>query len=161
MSDAPMDVSEDATEAARAFLTHVLGLAGFEVAVEAEVEEDTILLDVSGPHAEELVTPPNRRSNPEVIDALSHLTQRAAFRGVRDTKTVLVDAAGFRTRRVELMARVADTISEKISKGIKMDVYGMNSVDRKVVHRHLSARDEISTNSVGNGIFRRLTIRNS
>jgi predicted RNA-binding protein Jag len=39
-----------------------------------------------------------------------------------------------------------------------MTISGLNSTERRIIHRQLRDNDEVDTESVGDGIFRRLRI---
>ena len=49
----------------------------------------------------------------QTIDALQLLAYQAAFRGMRDRKRVVVDAAGYRERRREVLTARADRAAEQ------------------------------------------------
>ena len=65
--------------------------------VELSEDEDRILASVEGEDDYGLLI--GRRG--QTIDALQLLCYQAAFRGMRERKRVIVDAAGYRERRRE------------------------------------------------------------
>jgi spoIIIJ-associated protein len=84
------------------------------------------------------------------IDAVQLLCLQTAFRDVRDRKRVIVDAAGYRERREEVLRRKADRAAEKaLEYGEEIDMEAMTAVERRVVHTHLKDRSGIETYSEG------------
>jgi spoIIIJ-associated protein len=86
----------------------------------------------------------------QTIDALQLLAYQAAFRGLRDRKRVVVDAAGYRERRRETLTVRADRAAEQALNGnnsVEMDP--MSAQERRVVHEHLKDRAGVETYSEG------------
>ena len=86
----------------------------------------------------------------QTIDALQLLCYQAAFRGLRDRKRVLLDAAGYREKRRETLVGRADRAAERAldgSRSVEMDP--MSAQERRVVHEHLRDRAGIETYSEG------------
>jgi len=86
----------------------------------------------------------------QTIDALQLLCYQAAFRGMRDRKRVVVDAAGYRERRRETLTARADRAAEQALGGerrVTMDP--MSAQERRVVHEHLKERAGVETYSEG------------
>jgi spoIIIJ-associated protein len=86
----------------------------------------------------------------QTIDALQLLCYQAAFRGMRDRKRVVVDAAGYRERRRETLISRADRAAEQALSGshtVEMDP--MSAQERRVVHEHLKERAGVETYSEG------------
>jgi spoIIIJ-associated protein len=86
----------------------------------------------------------------QTIDAIQLLCYQAAFRGQRDRKRVVVDVAGYRERRREVLAGRADRAADQALSGnrtVRMDA--MSAQERRVVHEHLKDRAGIETYSEG------------
>lgn len=86
----------------------------------------------------------------QTIDALQLLCFQAAFRGMRERKRVIVDAAGYRERRRQMLESRADRAAELALSGnrtVEMDP--MSAQERRVVHEHLKERAGIETYSEG------------
>src|SRR5829696_10220902 len=86
----------------------------------------------------------------QTIDALQLLCYQAAFRGIRERKRVIVDAAGYRARRRETLEGRADRAAEQAltnKRVIEMDP--MSAQERRVVHERLKERSGIETYSEG------------
>lgn len=86
----------------------------------------------------------------QTIDALQLLCHQAAFRGMRERKRVVLDAAGYRERRREVLIARADRAAEQALDGnrtVEMDA--MSAQERRVVHEHLRDRSGVETYSEG------------
>jgi len=86
----------------------------------------------------------------QTIDALQLLCFQAAFRGMRDRKRVLVDAAGYRARRREVLTARADRAAEQaLESNVSVEMDPMSAQERRVVHEHLKERSGVETFSEG------------
>jgi spoIIIJ-associated protein len=86
----------------------------------------------------------------QTIDAVQLICYRAAFRGLQDRKRVVVDAAGYRQRRREMVEGQADRAAERaLSTGKEIELEPMTPAERKMVHDHLVERSGIETFSEG------------
>jgi spoIIIJ-associated protein len=121
-----------------------------ELDLEGEVEvqegEDQIEAQIDGEDDYGLLI--GKRG--QTIDAIQLLCYQAAFRGQRDRKRVVVDVAGYRERRREVLASRADRAADQALSGnrtVRMDA--MSAQERRVVHEHLKDRAGIETYSEG------------
>ncbi len=86
----------------------------------------------------------------QTIDALQLLCYQAAFRGMRERKRVVVDAAGYRERRREALVSRADRAAEQaLTAGHTVEMDPMTAQERRVVHEHLKERSGVETYSEG------------
>jgi spoIIIJ-associated protein len=97
----------------------------------------------------------------QTIDAVQHLAFKAATRdrppssGVR----VVVDAAGYRERREQVLQRQAEEAADDaVRSGRPVALDAMSAVERKVVHEHLKDRDDVETYSEGTEPDRHLVV---
>ena len=86
----------------------------------------------------------------QTIDALQLLCYQAAFSGMRERKRVVVDAAGYRERRREVLVARADRAAEQaLSDSHTVEMDPMSAQERRVVHEHLKERSGVETYSEG------------
>jgi spoIIIJ-associated protein len=114
--------------------------------VEIREEDDRITASVAGDDDYGLLI--GKRG--QTIDALQLLAYQAAYRGMRERKRVVVDAAGYRERRRETLTARADRAAEQAlggSESIELDP--MSAQERRVVHEHLKDRAGVETYSEG------------
>lgn len=95
----------------------------------------------------------------QTIDALQLLCFQAAFQGIRERKRVVLDAAGYRARREEIISERADRAAEKsIKSGEEVELDPMTARERRIVHEHLKERTEVETFSAGDEPQRRVVV---
>jgi spoIIIJ-associated protein len=96
----------------------------------------------------------------EVLDAVQLLAAQAVRRlpgGQR--RGVLVDAGGYRARRAELLARLAQKAAdEAVEFGEEIELEPMSAMDRRTVHMALVDRADVETRSEGEEPRRRIVV---
>jgi spoIIIJ-associated protein len=95
------------------------------------------------------------------IDAVQHLAFKVANRdAARDAAVrVVVDAAGYRERREQMLHRQADQAAARAARsGRPVALDAMSATERKVVHEHLKDRDDVETYSEGTEPDRHLVV---
>src|SRR5262249_58315957 len=98
--------------------------------VEITEDDDTIEAVIVGEDDYGLLI--GRRG--QTIDALQLLCHQAAFRGIRERKRVLLDAAGYRDRRpAVLTARAAPAADQALSGNRIVEMDPMSAQERRVV----------------------------
>ena len=140
------DWPQEPVERVRELVEGVLDELDLDGDVEIVEEDDQIVASVDGGDDYGLLI--GKRG--QTIDALQLLAYQAAFRGLRDRKRVIVDAAGYRGRRRDTLAARADQAAERALSGnraIEMDP--MSAQERRVVHEHLKERAGVETYSEG------------
>ena len=140
------DWPDTPAERARDLVEGVLDELDLDGEVEVEEDDDRIALSVEGEDDYGLLI--GKRG--QTIDALQLLCYQAAFRGLRERKRVVLDAAGYRGRRRETLESRADRAAEQAlanSRVVEMDP--MSAQERRVVHEHLKDRAGVETYSEG------------
>jgi spoIIIJ-associated protein len=86
----------------------------------------------------------------QTIDAIQYLANAVVARQARDgRKSVVVDAAGYRERRRELLEATALRAAEQARAGERVELEPMSAVERKVVHLCLKDEPGVATASEG------------
>jgi spoIIIJ-associated protein len=137
---------EEPAERVRAVLERVLDELDIDGDVEIDEDEAEIVAAVEGDDDYGLLI--GKRG--QTIDALQLLCYQAAFRGMKERKRVVVDAAGYRDRRRDALQRRADRAAEQaldLSRPVELDA--MSAPERRVVHEYLKERPEVETYSEG------------
>jgi spoIIIJ-associated protein len=145
MADLP-DWPEAPVDRIRSVVEGVLDELDLEGEVEVREDEDQIEVLIDGEDDYGLLI--GKRG--QTIDAIQLLSYQAAFRGQRERKRVVVDVAGYRARRREVLASRADRAADQALSGnrtVQMDP--MTAQERRVVHEHLKDRAGIETYSEG------------
>jgi spoIIIJ-associated protein len=145
MSD-KTDWPSEPAERAQMLVEEVLDELELEGEVKVREDEDLIEVVVEGDDDYGLLI--GKRG--QTIDALQLLCYQAAFRGMRERKRFVLDAAGYRDRRRELIVARADRAAEQALSGKRpVHLDPMSSPERRVVHEHLKDRAQVETYSEG------------
>jgi spoIIIJ-associated protein len=140
------DWPEEPAERVREIVEGVLDELDLDGEVEIREEDDRITASVDGDDDYGLLI--GKRG--QTIDALQLLAYQAAFRGLRERKRVVVDAAGYRERRRETLTARADRAAEQALNGSEsIELDPMSAQERRVVHEHLKDRAGVETYSEG------------
>jgi spoIIIJ-associated protein len=140
------DWPQEPGERVRELVEGVLDELDLDGEVEIEESEERILATVAGEDDYGLLI--GKRG--QTIDALQLLCYQAAFRGMRERKRVVVDAAGYRDRRREILEGRADRAAEQaLSSNNVVEMDPMSAQERRVVHERLKERAGIETYSEG------------
>ena len=152
----PVDVMPDEPgERVRTVVERVLGALEIEADVEIDESEELITARIEGEDDVGLLI----GRHGQTIDALQLLCYRAAFRGSGERKRVVVDAAGYRERRYDVLSRQADSAAERaIRSGNPVELEPMSAQERRVVHDHLKERAGVETYSEGDEPDRRVIV---
>src|SRR3954451_22089882 len=148
------DWPEEPAERVQELVEGVLDELDLDGEVEIDEDDDRIAVSVEGEDDYGLLI--GKRG--QTIDALQLLCYQAAFRGLRERKRVVVDAAGYRERRRETLESRADRAAEQAlanNRVVEMD--SMSAQERRVVHERLKERSGVETYSEG-GEARRCVI---
>ena len=153
-AEAPGVMPEEPAERVHAVIERVLDAVEIDADVELEEDDEAITARIEG---EDLGLLIGRHG--QTIDALQLLCYRAAFRGSAERKRVVVDAAGYRERRHDILSRQADSAAERALRvGNPVELEPMSSQERRVVHDHLKERAGIETYSEGDEPERRVIV---
>jgi spoIIIJ-associated protein len=145
---------EQPAERVRAVIERVLDAVEIAADVELEEDDEAITARIEG---EDLGLLIGRHG--QTIDALQLLCYRAAFRGSGERKRVVVDAAGYRDRRYDILSRQADSAAGRaLRSGKPVELEPMSPQERRVVHDHLKERAGIETYSEGDEPERRVIV---
>jgi spoIIIJ-associated protein len=140
------DWPESPADRARELVEGVLDELDLDGEVEVVEDDDRIAVTVVGGDDYGLLI--GKRG--QTIDALQLLCYQAAFRGLRERKRVVVDAAGYRERRRETLEGRADRAAEQaLSSSNVVEMDPMSAQERRVVHERLKERAGVETYSEG------------
>lgn len=141
-----IDWPDGPSERARELVEGVLDELDLDGEVVVEEDDDAISVIIEGEDDYGLLI--GKRG--QTIDALQLLCYQAAFRGLRERKRVIVDAAGYRERRRETLEGRADRAAEQaLSANRVVEMDPMSAQERRVVHERLKDRAGVETYSEG------------
>jgi spoIIIJ-associated protein len=130
----------------RELLERVCAALGAPCAIRIAEDDETLAATLSGP---ELGLVIGKRGH--TIDAIQYLANAIVWRGLdEERKDVVVDAAGYRDRRRNSLATLADrAAADALQSRAPVELEPMTAVERKIVHVHLAEREDVATSSEG------------
>lgn len=116
--------------------------------------EDEINIEIAGRDAGRIIG-----KKGQVLQSLQFLTHRIINRPGLDRRHILVDAEGYRSRRDNSLATMAQRLGRQaVEEGKIITFEPMNPRDRRVVHLALAKFEGVITRSDGEGDERRVQI---
>jgi spoIIIJ-associated protein len=139
----------------RELVETVVEALGIDATVRLEEDEETLTATIEG---EELGIVIGRHG--QTIDAIQHLAQRVVLRDRSLVhKAIVVDAAGYRARRLATLSAQADAAAEgAVRQGRPVSLEAMNPGERRIVHERLRDRLDVETYSEGSEPDRHLVV---
>jgi len=133
-------------ELVRDLVERVAAAAGVPCRVDVHEDDERITAICSGPDLGLLIG-----RHGQTIDALQYLANAAAARrGDGPRKAVVVDAAGYRERRREVLEALAVRSAEHaVASSARVELEPMTAIERKVVHLCLEDYPGVETTSEG------------
>ena len=146
---------DERAEKIHAFLTGLLAHMGSSAIPSITLgEENTYEVELLGEHLGSLI---GRRG--ETLDAIQQLTNYAVNHGQSHRVRVHVDAEGYRAKREESLARLAQKVAGKVVKYRRnVTLEPMNAYERHVIHTALQDYPDVTTYSTGTEPNRRTVV---
>lgn len=95
----------------------------------------------------------------QTIEAVQHIAQRVAGEVDGERRRVVVDAAGYRARREQVLQRQAEEAADSaLRTGRAVALDAMSSSERRIVHEFLRDRGDVETHSEGQEPDRHLVV---
>jgi spoIIIJ-associated protein len=163
---APAPVSVDSGEQdgllnrAEEVVSKLLHLMQMQAQVSAHYEESdredrrTIHVDVRGDDLSILI---GRRS--ETLNAFQYVASLIVGKEVQQWVQLVVDVEGYRSRRENQLRRMAQRMAEQALKtGRRQVLEPMSSNERRIIHLELREHPAVTTESIGEDPYRKVTI---
>jgi spoIIIJ-associated protein len=139
---------------AQEFLNAIFNGTGFDLRAILEETPDGCLLNIDGADSSLLLN-----EGGELLEALQHLANQAFGRTLPKGERIVCDVQDFRsTREAELRAMARHAAERVRATGISFNFGPMNSNERRVIHLALAGEDDLYTESIGEGLARRLKV---
>jgi len=150
----PGEAPQELLDEVRDLVSAVLDAMGFTASVEVYDAGGFIAVDVASEDTALFIG-----QKGETIDALQYLVNVAAFKERSFFKRIVLDAEGYRQRRVEAIQGMAHRTARKaVRERRTVEMPPMNSSERRVVHLYLSENPNVTTESEGTGDGRRVMV---
>lgn len=132
----------------------IVGFFGIDAEVKATEKESEVLIDITGEDVAILIG-----KGGATLDALQYLVN-VACRGKELTdKRVIIDVSGYRRKRKKkLEAEAVEAAQKASSEKRSVEMRPMGAGERRTVHMALKARNDVTTESKGEGEERRVVI---
>ncbi|MCS6871251.1 MAG: RNA-binding cell elongation regulator Jag/EloR [Anaerolineae bacterium] len=150
----------EAAKVGEAVLRRLLQSMGIRATISAKPapkqsgEPQHWTLDVRGANLSELI---GRRG--ETLAALQYITRLITSRQIGRRAYLVVDVDGYKARREEMLRRLAFRMAEQaIQRGRTVSMEPMPPHERRIIHLTLKDNPNVSTESVGEGENRKVTI---
>lgn len=152
--------SDQVTTVARETLTEILNKMGIDCSVSARIDEPVddepapVTLDIEGEDLESLI---GRQG--EVLNSLQYITRLIVSREVAHWVNLVVDVDGYKVRRSKTLRTLATKIAERVARTKQpVALEPMPPNERRAVHIALRDHPAVTTQSVGKGDRRKVTI---
>jgi predicted RNA-binding protein Jag len=154
LEDAPEQGTESTAAAkARDWCGQVVTLTQLDLVVRTEENEQQIIVRFYGTDARRLL-----ERHGELLDAMQVLANKALV-GRRVEKEIEFDCGAFKVRRTEDLGQKARDVADRVRHdGHEQLLPAMSPIERRIVHLALRDDAEVTTESRGDGFFKRVAI---
>jgi spoIIIJ-associated protein len=147
-------VPEELLDEIKALVASIVGVMGFESRIDVYDADSFIAVDVAPDNTALFIG-----QKGETIDALQYLVNAAVYRKQPFVKRIVLDAEGYRQRRVEAIQGIAHrTARRAVRERQTVELPPMNPSERRIVHLFLKDNPRVITFSEGSGENRRVKI---
>lgn len=143
----------EAAGAVRTWCEQVLSLAKLNSTIRTEENETQIIVRLYGGDARTFVD-----RHGELLDALQVLANKALV-GRKVEKDIELDCESFKEKRVTDLEERAKQLADRVRKdGREQLLPAMSPIERRIVHLALQNDDEVTTESRGEGFYKRVAV---
>jgi spoIIIJ-associated protein len=137
----------------RAWYTRVLELAKLHLEIRTEENETQIIVRLFGGDARLLT-----EHHGELLDAIQVLGNKALV-GRKVEKEIELNCEAFKERRAEQLAEKARDLADRVrASGREQLLPAMTPIERRIVHLALQEDADVTTESRGDGFYKRVAI---
>jgi spoIIIJ-associated protein len=145
---------EELLQAVRNLAASVVDAMGFEARIDVYDADGFIAVDVAPDNTALFIG-----QKGETIDSLQYLINAAIYRKRPFVKRIILDAEGYRQRRVEAIQGIAHrTARRAVRERRTVELPPMSPSERRIVHLFLKDDPKVTTASEGSGDNRRVRI---
>lgn len=139
----------------RAVVLTIISKLGIEAEIEAIKEsDDNFVVHIESEESGFLIGRQGR-----TLDAIQFLVNLLLNRELKRKKRILVDVAKYRERRSDYLKKLARNIANRVAKsGKSFLLEAMNPYERRIVHLEIEDDGRVTTESEGNGLYKRVRV---
>ena len=150
----PYPSEDDPKIIGREALQRIVDLITEDATISIEERSNRIFFDVKGGNSAVLI---GKRG--QTLEAMQYIVEKIVNKKRKERIGVQVDVEGYLEKRRINLEKTAIRLSEKVKRtGRPATIGQMNSHDRRIVHIALKDDNMVRTQSVGEGILRKLVI---
>jgi spoIIIJ-associated protein len=144
------DIGEEVVD----FTNQILSAGGFDLTAEVESSEDGFKVQIRGDDVAVLLA-----RNAEMLDAIEYVCNRIFNREPGHDNRIVFDSGNYRARREKELRLMAEKAAEKVrTSHVPFSFDPMSPNERRIIHLALVSDDTVRTESLGDGIDRKVTI---
>jgi spoIIIJ-associated protein len=152
-SDSEADVKQASQNGLEA-LQKIIGFISDDAVVTLKNQNGAIIYDISKGNSAVLI---GRRG--QTLDAIQYIIEKIVNKQTKRRQRVHVDVEGYIEKRKNNLIKTAKRLAQKAKTvGKPMSIGQMNAHDRRIVHLALKNDRSVRTQSLGDGLLRRLVI---
>jgi spoIIIJ-associated protein len=152
--DEDVPAPEELLDEIRNLVTSLVDAMGFEARIDVYDAGGFVAVDVASDSTALFIG-----QKGETIDAVQYLVNAAIYRKRPFVKRLVLDAEGYRQRRVEAIQGIAHrTARRAVRERRTVELPPMSPAERRVVHIYLRDNPNVTTESEGTGDNRRVRI---
>jgi len=160
-TDTGLDDSEEEQQLALDLLRTLLAKMHVDATVSSTLSEPDditgrriVVLEIQGNDLGVLIG-----TRGETLNAIQYLMRLMVGHKLRQRADFIIDVEGYRQRREQALARLAERMADKVIKrGRPVSLEPMPPHERRIIHMTLRDYDEVTTHSVGEGKRRKVRI---
>ena len=152
----PTEKDPEIEEVVGKILNNLINSTGLDadVYVRDQMEEGSIVFELEGQDSGLLI---GRRG--ETLSSLEYLVRLMASKTLDKRANIMIDVEDYKLRRKEKLENIAKKTAEKVSKtGKRISLEPMSAADRRIVHMTLAESKNVTTQSRGEGMHRKVVI---
>ena len=153
------DLDDDA-RVGKQVLEELLAKMGVEARIDVRLTDDDEgerphwMLNISGNRVNRLI---GRRG--ETLSALQHVVRLICSRRLERRANIIIDAGGYKLGRSKRLRGLAKRMAKQaVQQGRTITLEPMHPNERRIIHLTLRGRNDVMTQSVGEGRTRKVTI---
>ncbi|OGP89156.1 MAG: hypothetical protein A2157_11070 [Deltaproteobacteria bacterium RBG_16_47_11] len=145
---------EEWIEIARQLMLGLLQRMGIETQVEGSIREGDLYLEVKGDEEGILIGKHGR-----TLESLQLLINRMVNKQVKKPFRIILDIADYKKRRTDSLKKMASRLGENAKRtGSAITVGPFSAHDRRIIHMTLKEDPSLTTESLGEGEWKKIKI---
>jgi len=147
-------LGDDPKEIVKNALQHIVDLITTDATISVNEKSNRIFFNVEGGNSAILI---GKRG--QTLEAMQYIIEKIVNKNRKERVGIQVDVEGYLEKRRINLEKAATRLAEKVKRTGKPATIGqMNSHDRRIVHIALKNDSMVRTQSMGEGVLRKLVI---